>query len=140
MITNLQIAFNTVHMNQLKSYTARIQTHRKRDVSTVVSSGFHTDTLTNKTQKRDFHQVSLTPLLTCCPCQPFSSKTMLTNNTTDNFERRAQNDRAMSHALHSVSVPQHRETIQIVTQINFSLLTTLLSLLRKVLGITRITI
>ena len=49
----------------------------------------------------------LTRLLTGCMCQPFLSKPILTKNTTDNFERRAQNDRAMSNALHSVLVPQH---------------------------------
>ena len=121
---------STIHV-QLKGITY---------VSTVVSGGFHTNTLTNRTQKPEFQQLSLTPLLTGCLCQPFLSKTMLTNNTTNIFERRAQNDREMSHALHGVSVPQHKESMQITTPINLGLLTKVLSLLRKVLGITRITI
>ena len=102
---------------------ARALKHRKQDVSTAISSGFHADTLTNKTKKGAFHQMSLTCLLTGCMCQPFLSKTMLTNNTTDNFERRARNDRAMSNALHSVLVPQHMGNKKAATPIDLGLLT-----------------
>ena len=58
-----------------------------------------------------------------CMCQPFSSKIMLTNTTTDKFERRARNDRAMSNALRSVLVPQHTGNKKAATPIDLGLLT-----------------